>query len=72
MEKQIIELYIKYGLDPIHYTNMTNDLFRLFNVSGRSEQLFCTCKDYNWVNATEDSGNLYCTKCELPVQNNCH
>ena len=34
MEKQIIELYIKYGLDPIHYTNMTNDLFRLFNVSG--------------------------------------
>lgn len=34
MGKQIIELYIKYGLDPIHYKNMTNDLFRLFNVSG--------------------------------------
>ena len=34
MEKKLIEIYIQYGLDPIHYTNMTNDLFRLFNVSG--------------------------------------
>ncbi len=34
MEKQLVELYIKFGLDPIHYKEMTNDLFRLFNVSG--------------------------------------
>jgi hypothetical protein len=34
MKNQLIEIYIKYGLDPIHYNNMTNDLFRLFNISG--------------------------------------
>jgi hypothetical protein len=32
---------------------------------------FCTCKNYNWVNATEDGGSLYCTVCELPVQGDC-
>ncbi len=32
-------------------------------------RLFCTCENYNWVNAAEDSGSLYCTVCGLPVQN---
>jgi len=57
MEKQIVELYIKYGLDPIHYKNMTNDLFRLFNVSGRSEQL---CRTF-----FPDGKTTSATKCQF-------
>ena len=58
MEKQIIKLYIKYGLDPIHYNNMTNDLFRLFNVSGSCNHEFVWLKPYE-----DDDLDRRCEKC---------
>jgi len=58
MENQLIELYIKYGLDPIHYTNMTKDLFCLFNVSSS-----CT-HDFRWLKPDEDDNlDRKCDKC---------
>lgn len=41
MENELMQLYIKYGLDPQHYKGMTNDLFRLFNVK-RTDSPKCT------------------------------
>ena len=66
-ETEIWEILVSLSANEISLAEAHDQILRLFDVVGRSEQLFCTCR-----NSELEKGSLlpvFCHSCNAYVQN---